>query len=233
MGEDALIIVGAALLLVGILGGGFELKELKVPTVSKLVRFTSLIAGFALTIMGYHLRELPGPQGSASPAGTADPTPRQPVPGDTSEVPKETTREPVPSDPKADIIAAIRTADNIEAQAMAFLDTSILARAYTGEALRNEVNEVERLMSNGVYRVSELKDQQVGTIQTDASSAEVELTETWSSVYYWIENRECAWQEPSHPMPQTMRLQRQENGWMVSSILFDIKASTPEQVKCE
>src|SRR4051812_42471628 len=118
MGDDALIIAGATLLLVGILGGGFELKELKVPTVSKLVRCTSLVAGLLLTLMGIGLHESGSGSGSHESGSTAalvDPPPQPPA----------------PIDPRSDIIAAIRYADDIEAQARAVLDTSILAKAFT------------------------------------------------------------------------------------------------------
>jgi hypothetical protein len=46
--QTALILLGALLLLVGIIGGGFEIKELKIPKVGIFPRIAALTLGVLL-----------------------------------------------------------------------------------------------------------------------------------------------------------------------------------------
>jgi hypothetical protein len=43
---------GAMLLLIGILGGGFEIKELKIPQVGRVPRFLAALVGALFIIVG-------------------------------------------------------------------------------------------------------------------------------------------------------------------------------------
>ena len=53
--ETISFLFGAILLLVGILGGGFEVRELKIPKVSWVPRLLSAVAGFFFVMMGIGL----------------------------------------------------------------------------------------------------------------------------------------------------------------------------------
>ena len=46
---------GALLILVGILGGGFEAKEIKIPKVTSLVRFFSMAIGLLFVLIGFFM----------------------------------------------------------------------------------------------------------------------------------------------------------------------------------
>lgn len=50
--EFVVFALGALLLLTGIIGGGFELKELKIPPVGRVARVLSTVAGVVLILMG-------------------------------------------------------------------------------------------------------------------------------------------------------------------------------------
>ena len=54
-GETLLIILGGLLLAIGILGGGFSIKELKVPTVGMGPRVIAFVIGVALIGFGANL----------------------------------------------------------------------------------------------------------------------------------------------------------------------------------
>ena len=223
MGVDALTFaLGALLLLVGILGGGFELRELKIPTVSKPVRVVSLVAGVFLTLAGI---------------GMHVPAEAGPKDGTEASSPKDGTDRSLSAsiDPKAELIAAIRYSDDIEAEARRELDPSLLSKAFTGEALRAGVEVIRSQKSKGVYADESLEDQEILSVKMspDESGAEVQVIETWSTVYYWLANQKCAWRMQSQRTPQTIHLQRRESGWMVSSILFDIQAPKAESVACD
>ena len=53
--QTVVFIFGGILMLIGILGGGFEVKELKVPKVAGAARLVSLIAGVVLLGVGITL----------------------------------------------------------------------------------------------------------------------------------------------------------------------------------
>jgi hypothetical protein len=61
MSADALLFaVGGLLLVTGLLGGGFELRELKIPKVGRIARVFATGAGIACIILGLGLATLPG-----------------------------------------------------------------------------------------------------------------------------------------------------------------------------
>ena len=73
--EIMFFIFGAFLVLTAILGGGFEIKELKIPTVSVVVRILSGVAGLVFVVIGIGLSPLPDPhqvadQSTDPPAST-------------------------------------------------------------------------------------------------------------------------------------------------------------------
>ncbi len=72
--EVVVFIFGALLLLTGILGGGFELKELKIPQVGRWPRIASLLAGIVLVMTGIGLVATPEDEDGQNPAATRGPT---------------------------------------------------------------------------------------------------------------------------------------------------------------
>ena len=60
--------VGGLLLVTGVLGGGFELRELKVPRVGRLARVLATGAGGACIVLGLGLNASPGDNGGAGAA---------------------------------------------------------------------------------------------------------------------------------------------------------------------
>ena len=217
MSIDALAFgLGAILLLIGILGGGFELRELKIPTVSKPVRFISLVAGVFLLLIGIGMH----------PGAGSDPfVPEQ---GHAQVVP------PPAIDPEPELLAAIRYADDATIRAHYALDPDSLSQAYTGEALRAELAAVQSLKSQNLYAEESLDDQEVQFVKIapDGGSAEVRLIETWSTVYYSVADRKCVSRSQGYKIPQTIHLQRADRGWMVSAVLFDLRAPKDKLVKC-
>ena len=86
-------IFGALLLAVAILGGGFEVKEIKVSNVSIGVRFVAGIVGLCFIALGsgaLGFLQLPG----ASPEPPSEPPPVSPVPGLSRTAPPSQTKPP-------------------------------------------------------------------------------------------------------------------------------------------
>ncbi len=57
--ETLSFVLGAILLLAGILGGGFEVKELKIPKISGMARLVAMIAGLAFISLAFFKTPLP------------------------------------------------------------------------------------------------------------------------------------------------------------------------------
>ncbi|RZB28978.1 MAG: hypothetical protein AEth_01582 [Candidatus Argoarchaeum ethanivorans] len=71
--EIIVFIFGGFLLLIGILGGGFEVKELKIPKVGPGARIVSIIAGLIFILLAFGLTETsPLPQSDGSNNGPVD-----------------------------------------------------------------------------------------------------------------------------------------------------------------
>lgn len=71
--EFIVFALGALLLLIGIIGGGFELKEIKIPPVGRIARALSSMAGVILILMGISMVAQSSPgnqQPSANPTET-------------------------------------------------------------------------------------------------------------------------------------------------------------------
>jgi hypothetical protein len=86
--EVMFFIFGAFLVLTAILGGGFEVRELKIPTVSVVVRILSGVSGLVFVVIGIGLSPLPDPHQEAGQS-TDPPAPTEAegpvgVNGDTS-----------------------------------------------------------------------------------------------------------------------------------------------------
>lgn len=75
MSVNALAFVfGAFLVLTAILGGGFEIKELKVPKVGWAPRFLATIAGVAFIVLGVGMSVEHGPQAADAKPAKAKPS---------------------------------------------------------------------------------------------------------------------------------------------------------------
>jgi len=228
MGIDALAFsLGALLLLVGILGGGFELKEIKVPPVGKALRLIAAAVGLFFILLGVGLN-----------TNTSDPVaPTHKPLSDVSASTPAPTPSPTPDVVelhKPSLISAIRQADDAEIKAMRTLDTSPLYSFYTGEALRTELGNIQSLKENDLFAVATLEDQdfQDFKIDQDGSTAKVRVVETWRTVYYQASTGKCINQLPSHKSPQTIHLKRSEKGWIVDAIIHDLNVMEPEPIPC-
>jgi hypothetical protein len=75
--QIVVVVLGGILILAGLLGGGFELKELKMPRVGGVARVLSLVAGIVL--LGLGLKMTPQNTSDATPPHTEAPPPHKDV----------------------------------------------------------------------------------------------------------------------------------------------------------
>jgi hypothetical protein len=90
--ETFLVLIGAVFLLIGVVGGGFEAKEIKVPKVGLVPRVMCSMIGVALIIIGSGLYEVSNKKSPMPDKGA--PTPGGTIPKSTQ--PSESTAEPDP-----------------------------------------------------------------------------------------------------------------------------------------
>jgi hypothetical protein len=224
MGIDALAFsLGALLLLVGILGGGFELREFKVPPVGKVLRLIAAAVGLFFILLGLGLH----------------PNASDPVAFTTKPLQDELASTPAPTPDmvelhKPSLISAIRQADGAEIQAQRNLDATPLYSFYTGEALRMELAAIQDLRAADLFKDATLEDQDFQDFQVnqDGSTAKVRVIETWRSVYYQASTGKCVQQMPSRKLPQTIHLKRSEKGWIVDAVIHDLNVATTNPIPC-
>ena len=215
--------LGGLLLLVAILGGGFELKEIRIPSVGWKSRLAAAITGIFFTFLGIGVS-------SVDPGARTNPLGTDPAPIKSGFVSDSEPSESI----KPSLISAIRLADQVEADAFRTLNASLLYKAYVGEALRTEQNSLNTLKDDGVYQISTLEGQsfQSFKVSADKSRAEVRVIETWSTVVYRVGTDECVQKFASHPAPQTIHLVRGDNVWMVENIVHELDTQATE-IPCE
>ena len=63
--EVIVVVIGAIVLIGALIGGGFEVKEIKVPQLGGMVRVLLVIAGIVLIVVGIYLR--PGAEDAGAP----------------------------------------------------------------------------------------------------------------------------------------------------------------------
>jgi len=142
---------------------------------------------------------------------------------------------PEPDDEtKQSIIAAIKNGDAAEIEALQKLDASVLSRAFTGKQLILSVAAVNDLAQQRAYMASTLENQEFHQFKLtdDATKAEVQLTETWSSILYSLDYNTCMSKIPSHKVSQTAYLEQVNGVWMVNNIIYD-NPTQPQAAPCD
>jgi hypothetical protein len=135
---------------------------------------------------------------------------------------------------KAELISAIRLANNAEINAYSTLNPNALYNSYTGEALKQGLANIEQLKTNGLLLAPTMEKQEFRSfkLSEDGTEANVRSVETWSGIYYWVSTNTCFGKVPSHKVPQTVYLRKSEDGWIVTSIVHD-NPNAPETLPCD
>lgn len=122
---------------------------------------------------------------------------------------------------KAGLVSAITYGNATEIEALGKLDPNVLTRAFTGEQLRQAVTTIQQLTEARKMVVSELENQAFldFKLSDDGAKAEVNVNETWNSIYYSADTGECEGRIPSHSAPQTVYLELVNGVWMIYNIV--------------
>jgi hypothetical protein len=93
--KAVLLVIGAVFFLIGLLGGGLEVSAVKIPTISRYTRITSLVVGAVLLVLALYRIMFPSipatpqtpPEPAPSPTQTATSGPVDPTATSTPESP--------------------------------------------------------------------------------------------------------------------------------------------------
>jgi len=210
--ETISVLVGAVLVVTGAVGGGIELRELKIPPVKTPTRIIAFVAGIFFVLLGVGLKM----EEKTAVAQTASVAPA-PIPNEDA--------VPVSAPNRADDVrwlhsqlkSAILKASSTEAAARAHHDATILRIVYAGDALEKVAQEIETLAGQGLIADSRLHAQEGWEfhVSPDHQRAEVTLIETWSSRYRRLSDGECAAETQPVRVPQIVSLRRAGESWIV------------------
>jgi tetratricopeptide (TPR) repeat protein len=201
----AAVVVGlivVALIVIGVIYDNLETSNPSQPTLADL---------------GSSLAPTPTPQ-PAPPPPTPASAPRKSTP--TVPVASLDPNEMIPAPPaiEAQLKQFVLSADNLEIQAYQTMNPTLLQSAYTGSVLAKHVQEMTALATAGVFAVNRLAGSRFGpiTVSRDGQRAVVEVTETWASDFHPIAApQQCSFHIHERPIPQTIRMQRAGQGWIV------------------
>lgn len=128
---------------------------------------------------------------------------------------------------EAEILSAIKLADDVEARANAFLDTTPLEKVYSGEALRIETSKVEEFRAKSLVPVGILTSLKVQKLSINAAGnrATVAGVETWDFDIYTLSEHKRIAHIPNVKQAQTYYLVHTPSGWMLDN---DVPTVAPQ-----
>jgi hypothetical protein len=229
------VALGGILILTGVIGGGFEVRELKIPQVKWPTRVVAFVAGFVLVFMGAGTSVNPDVPHVGGVVEASMPV---------REVARETTRPEAPTETKHvkrveddawlqhSLEAAVLKASDAEIRALQENNPKLLEGLVVGNAYDKLMNSMKWLASQELYEVHRLHDQQFDTFSVDPSGqrAEVRLIETWSTTQYSTRTNSCVRAFAPHRVPQIVSLERRGDRWIQSD--FTTYGAEPVETRC-
>ena len=226
------VAIGGILILTGVIGGGFEVRELKIPQVKWPTRVIACVAGFVLVLMGAGINVSPDVPRAAAVVEAKVPPPER----ERQVAPAAAPVAPVAPENDAwlrnSLEAAVLKASDAQIQATRENNPRLLNGVMIGEAYRKAAEDIQSQVKEELYAVHQLHDQKFDSFSVDPTGqrAEVRLTETWSTEWYSTRNRECKGALAPHRVPQTVSLERHGDRWVQSD--FTTYGATPSATAC-
>jgi len=224
------VALGGILILTGVIGGGLEMRELKIPQVKWPTRIFAFIAGFVFVGVGVNLDPdvthiNPVVEAREAPAARETPRPEPVKPTPVSRVEDDAWL-------RDSLKAAVLKASDAEIRALQSRDPSVLNGVVTGDAYRKIAEILKSLESQNLYAVEQLHDQQFESFSVDPTGqrAEIRVIETWSGAQYSTRTNECVRAYGMHKVPQTVSLERQGDRWIQSD--FTTYGGEPVLTRC-
>jgi len=136
---------------------------------------------------------------------------------------------------RASIIQAVNAVSAAESRAFYWLDPTILESVFQGEYLRIERIALDGAKRNKQFRNCRREGIEFHNIDVDerARRATADVTAHWNCAYYSVESGNCdAQYESINVVRQTLYMEQETLGWMVSNIDFDENNAKSNIVAC-
>ena len=221
------LLLGVVLLIVSVIGGELEIKEIKIPKLRKTSRIIISItgaclvgAGCLLSAGGVYLSYITQKAVSAPAAAQTAPQKIE-IQIDSSKIGQQLpTDAAIPNVVRDAIVALIANSDQAEINAVYNQDKSYLTPYYAGDALTLMNTEVDNAVSSGnqvldIY--SQDKSYFAAFRQLDNSTYSIDACEYWSTDYYDA-NGQLVTSDPETLFPQTITIEDQNGQFYLTAI---------------
>ena len=124
---------------------------------------------------------------------------------------------------KPELIMAIKSADDAQANANQSYDAAPLQAFYTGEALKSGLAQIDAFKKSKSFASSTLENQEFEyfKVNDEGTEAEVRVAETWTTILMQTPSNRCLAVYKSLRQPQNIYLKKTDTGWMVNVIVYD------------
>jgi hypothetical protein len=222
--------VGVFLILVAIIGGGVEIKELKIPKIEKTGRILTgalgtllMVAGFCVGGLAFILQPI-----TANPTVTVPPTqissgynPASSI--NQADVPLP-TKQGISTEVQQAAAKLIVEADKAEIAANYYQDDSYLMNYYAGDALQRMQQNIQTIKQSGYIEIDSLNlDQSYYTdmrMMANGSVLAIDECEYWKSYYYDPQTKALITETPQQLIPQTINIEFVGDNPKITSIAY-------------
>ena len=225
--EVVSFVIGGLLIATAVVGGGFEIKEIRMPRVGAGARLGSLLVGLLFILMGLGIWETTQQQLIDSNAGRAALRP-EPAPAERSAAPAN----PAPADQAAAVRAVDRAAPAEDLSVVVPEASGITGRAHLSWDIYGEPYEatIETYGQTGVVRVA-FVGQSGYEEQVDQ---DLVLQQGASFLFYRGMNPRYAGTDTPHPTysPDAFRLVELQTGvWSITEVCDEQGVCAPVQTE--
>lgn len=219
-GSTLFFLFGALLVLIGLIGGGFEIKELKIPKVGVFARILASSVGLISILLGMGLDSSPDIvplEPVTLSSGVTIPSP------DLIDQTIFVEDTDLTDEQRHYVEAFILFADNLEIEAYWYGDASYLTQAYAGDALHRIQSDIDDLNQQGLVAVSELHADLSNIVDVrfiEDTILSIDACEYWETTLYDRESGVLVEDYPLTLTPQTITIERIDDNAYITSIAF-------------
>lgn len=224
-----ILVLGIFLLLVAIVGGGLEIKEIKIPKIEKTPRILTALLGSMLMVCGGFVGVISfmSPLFSASPQTASAPTEISgnyiPNTGyiepDKIQLPQE---EGISEDVQKAAAALIVNADKAEILANFYQDDSYLESYYAGYALQQMQKNIETIKQSGYIQLDDLDlgNSYYVSMHLNNNVLLIDECEYWKTYLYDPSTKNLVYESEWTLVPQTISIELVGDQPYVTTISF-------------
>jgi len=224
-----ILLAGAFLLLAAIVGGGLEIKEIKIPKIEKMPRILTALLGIMLMSCGgmAGMISFLTSVGSPPPATAAAPTEiSKSYAPNTNYIVIDQVQLPQTSGISEDVqnaaAALIVGADKAEILANYYQDDSYLTSYYAGYALQQMQQNVQIIRQSGFIELDDLdlENSYYVSMRLNNNVLSIDECEYWKAYLYDPNTGNLVQETPWSLVPQTINIELVGNQPYVTAIAF-------------